>query len=476
MTAESNVRLRALPSVDDVLKADAATVAVARFGRPAAVAAVRQAIAATRAALRAGKMPSSESEAIAGTALATLAAGARSNLRPVFNLTGTVLHTNLGRALIAEPAVEAAIAAMRSAVALEFDLATGKRGERDDHLRGLICELCDTEDATVVNNNAAAVLLVLNTLAKGREAVVSRGELIEIGGAFRMPDIMARAGAKLREVGTTNRTHLKDYAEAISPKTGLVLKVHTSNYRIDGFTKQIGARELARLTRQRGVPLVNDLGSGTLVDLSRWGLSHEPTVAEAIADGADMVTFSGDKLLGGPQVGFIVGRNELIARINKNPLKRALRVDKIRLAAIEATLLLYRDPDRLTQTLPIYRLLARPIKEIGAVAHRVLPVLQAKLGASMTAKPVACASQVGSGALPVEMLPSLAVAIAPAAGRGSQRLLGTLATALRRLPLPVIGRIENGALLLDLRCLEDTDAFIANLAALTLGEPGDALA
>ncbi|MGO9702448.1 MAG: L-seryl-tRNA(Sec) selenium transferase [Xanthobacteraceae bacterium] len=476
MTAESNVRLRALPSVDDVLKADAATLAVARFGRPAAVAAVRQAIAATRAALRAGKMPSSESEAIAGTALATLAAGARSNLRPVFNLTGTVLHTNLGRALIAEPAVEAAIAAMRSAVALEFDLATGKRGERDDHVRGAICELCGSEDGTVVNNNAAAVLLVLNTLAKGREAVVSRGELIEIGGAFRMPDIMARAGAKLSEVGTTNRTHLKDYAEAIGPKTGLVLKVHTSNYRIDGFTKEVGVRELARLTRERGVPLVNDLGSGTLVDLSRWGLSHEPTVAEAIADGADIVTFSGDKLLGGPQVGFIVGRKELIARINKNPLKRALRVDKIRLAAIEATLLLYRDPDRLTQTLPIYRLLARSTKEIEAVAHRVLPVLQAKLGASMTAKQVACASQVGSGVLPVEMLPSLALAIAPAAGRGSQHLLGTLAAALRQLPLPVIGRIENGALLLDLRCLEDADAFIANLAALTLGEPRDALA
>src|SRR6476469_4227558 len=245
MTAEADHRLRGLPSVDDVLKAEAAMLAVTRFGRSAAVTAVRQTLDATRAALRAGKAEPSQPDAIASAALAKLAVDARSNFRPVFNLTGTVLHTNLGRALIAEAAIEAAVAAMRSAVALEFDLATGKRGERDDHLRGLLCELSGAEDATVVNNNAAAVLLVLNTLAKGREAVVSRGELIEIGGAFRMPDIMARAGAKLKEIGTTNRTHLKDYVEAIGPRTGLVLKVHMSNYRIEGFTKEVAARELA---------------------------------------------------------------------------------------------------------------------------------------------------------------------------------------------------------------------------------------
>jgi L-seryl-tRNA(Ser) seleniumtransferase len=469
MTAEADRRLRALPSVDDVLKAEAALLAVARFGRPAAVVAVRQALEATRAALRAGAAESSQPDAIASAALAKLAVGARSNLRPLFNLTGTVLHTNLGRALIAEAAIEAAVAAMRSAVALEFDLASGKRGERDDHLRALLCELTGAEDATVVNNNAAAVLLVLNTLAKGREAVVSRGELIEIGGAFRMPDIMARAGAKLTEIGTTNRTHLKDYAEAIGPRTGLILKVHTSNYRIEGFTKEVGARELTALARERNVALVNDLGSGTLVDLSRWGLAHEPTVAEAIADGADLVTFSGDKLLGGPQAGFIVGRKALIARINRNPMKRALRVDKMRLAALEATLRLYRDPDRLAEQLPTIRLLARPPSAIKSAAQRLLPMIAAKLGASFTVEVVACASQIGSGALPLETVPSAGLATRPSAARGAGRALERLAAALRNLPVPVIGRIENGAHILDLRCLEDEAAFAANFAALNLG-------
>jgi L-seryl-tRNA(Ser) seleniumtransferase len=469
MTAEGERRLRDLPSVDDVLKVEAAMLAVAQFGRSAAVTAVRHTLDASRAALRAGKAGPSQPDAIASAALARLAVDARSNLRPVFNLTGTVLHTNLGRALIAEAAIEAAVAAMRSAVALEFDLAGGKRGERDDHLRGLLCELSGAEDATVVNNNAAAVLLVLNTLAKGREAVVSRGELIEIGGAFRMPDIMARAGAKLKEIGTTNRTHLKDYVEAIGPRTGLVLKVHTSNYRIEGFTKDVGARELAAATRAHNVPLVNDLGSGTLVDLSGWGLAHEPTVAEAIADGADLVTFSGDKLLGGPQAGFIVGRKALIAKINRNPMKRALRVDKMRLAALEATLRLYRDPDRLAERLPTIRLLARPSSAIKSMAQRLLPLVAAKLGTSFNVEVITCASQIGSGALPLETVPSTGLAIRPSASRAAGRALERLAAALRNLPVPVIGRVENGAQILDLRCLEDEAAFAANLAVLDVG-------
>jgi len=462
--------LRKLPSVDQVMRSVTIAQAVDRFGRAAAVSAVRRALAEAR---NRGRVPGGVDD-FANSALSSLEAERQPKLQPVFNLTGTVLHTNLGRALLAEAAIKAAELAMRNAVALEFDLAGGRRGERDQLLRDLLCELTGAEDATFVNNNAAAILLVLNTLARGREVIVSRGELIEIGGAFRLPKIMARAGAKLREIGTTNRTHKKDYVEALGARTGLILKVHTSNYRIEGFTKAVAARDLAALARAHKVPLVNDLGSGTLVDLSRFGLAHEPTVAEAIAEGADLVTFSGDKLLGGPQTGFIVGRRELIARLNKNPLKRALRVDKIRLAALEATLRLYGDPDRLAQTLPTYRLLARPTREMEMVARRVLPALQAKLGGALTAKTTDCASQVGSGALPVETLPSIAIAITPSAARGSQRALNMLAAALRRLPVPVIGRIEKGALLMDLRCLEDADGFISNLATLTLSKTPDA--
>jgi L-seryl-tRNA(Ser) seleniumtransferase len=466
MVKTGTAALRKLPSVDEVMRSPASADAVTRFGRPAVVGAVRASLGAARAGHLA-----SDAAGIVTKALARLEADAQPNPRPVFNLTGTVLHTNLGRALIAEQAVEAAVAAMRNAMSLEFDLATGKRGERDDHLRGLLCELTGAEDATVVNNNAAAVLIVLNTLAKGCEAIVSRGELIEIGGAFRMPDIMARAGVKLVEIGTTNRTHAKDYAGAIGKKTGLVLKVHTSNYRIEGFTKEVSPRELSGIAHARNVPLVHDLGSGTLVDLARFGLMHEPTVAEAIADGADLVTFSGDKLLGGPQAGFIVGRKDLLAKINKNPMKRALRVDKMRLAALEATLKLYRDPDRLAQRLPTVRLLARPKADIEALARRLAAPVASAVGGAFTVEAVVCASQIGSGALPMETVPSAGLAIRPNGARGGGRALTALAAGLRRLPTPVIGRVEEQALILDLRCLEDESGFIANLATLDPAEP-----
>jgi L-seryl-tRNA(Ser) seleniumtransferase len=467
MAKSAPLALRKLPSVDQVLRAPVAAAAAIRFGRSAMVAAARDTLAAARAQ---GVVPGGAAE-VAVAALARLEAQARPSLRPVFNLTGTVLHTNLGRALLAEAAIDAAVAAMRAAVALELDLGDGRRGERDEHVRGLLCELTGAADATVVNNNAAAVLLALNTLARGREAIVSRGELIEIGGAFRLPEIMRRAGAKLVEVGTTNRTHREDYAAAIGERTGLILKVHTSNYRIEGFTTEVGARELAALARARKVPLVHDLGSGTLVDLARFGLAHEPTVAEAVADGADLVTFSGDKLLGGPQAGFIVGAKDLIAAVNRNPMKRALRVDKIRLAALEATLKLYRDPDRLAERLPTVRLLARPRGEVEALARRMLPVLGARLGDGFAVAVAACASQIGSGALPLETVPSAGLAVRARAARGSGRALAALSAALRRLPIPVIGRIEDRALVLDLRCLDDEAGFIANLAALDVAPP-----
>ena len=457
----ANAQARRLPSVDEVMRAPAASEAVGRFGRPAVVDAVR----ATLGEARATRCALSIDAAIAGV-LARLHASAEPSLRPVFNLTGTVLHTNLGRALIAEEAIAAAVTAMRSAVTLEFDLADGRRGERDDHLRSLLCELTGAEDATVVNNNAAAVLIVLNTLARGRAAIVSRGELIEIGGAFRMPDIMARAGARLVEVGTTNRTHPKDYVEALGAGTGLVLKVHTSNYRIEGFTSEVPPRALAAIAREHKVPMVHDLGSGTLIDLARFGLAHEPTVAEAIVDGADLVTFSGDKLLGGPQAGFIVGRRDLVRKINRNPMKRALRVDKMRVAMLEATLRLYRDPDRIAERLPTLRLLARRRADIATLARRLAGPVASAMGARFTVEPIDCASQIGSGALPAETVPSAGLAIRPKGTRGAGRALNALAAALRKLPVPVIGRIEDQALVLDLRCLEDSDGFVANLAAL----------
>jgi len=446
-------------------------VLIDRYGRAPVVAAMREELAAYRSALRqADAAPEPGVPQILAQVRARLAEQAAPSLRRVFNLTGTVLHTNLGRAVLPREAIDAVIAVAGEPSNLEYDLDTGKRGDRDMHLEKTLCRLTGAEAATVVNNNAAAVLLVLNTLAVRKEVPTSRGELIEIGGSFRMPDIMARAGCRLREVGTTNRTHLADFANAIGPRTGLVLKVHTSNYVIEGFTASAPEAELARLCGARGVPFVVDLGSGALVDTRAYGLPHEPTPAETLASGADLVTFSGDKLLGGPQAGIIVGRADLIARIKRNPLKRALRVDKMTIAALAAVLALAADPERLRERLPALRALTRPLDEIRHTAARIAVAL-APVSEEFSVEVVDCASEIGSGAQPGLGIASAGVAIASRTTKGRGSALKRLADAFRALPVPVIGRIQDDAYLLDCRCLvdeEDTESFIAQLVSLDL--------
>jgi L-seryl-tRNA(Ser) seleniumtransferase len=460
MTAQDREGRSALPAVDLVLRSDETGALITRYGRQLVVDAVRTALAQRRRSGAAASVASVIEESAA-----SLARDMEPSQRRVFNLTGTVLHTNLGRAPLPEEAIAAAVEAMRDPTTLEYELETGKRGERDDHVAGWLTRLTGAEAALTVNNNAGALVLALNTLAEGRETIVSRGELIEIGGSFRLPDIMARAGTRLREVGTTNRTHLADYAAAIGPQTGLILKAHTSNYAVQGFTAAVPGAKLAALARGHAIPFVEDLGSGSLVDFERWGLPHEPTVAEALEQGADLVTFSGDKLLGGPQAGLVVGHAELVKSLARNPLKRALRLDKIRLAALEAVLRLYADPDRLAERLPAMRLLARPAGEIRAVGERLLPAVERAFRDIAEAGLVETRSQIGSGALPVSLLPSAALTLRPLAQRSGAAVEG-LARALRSLPIPIIGRIEAGRVLLDLRCLEDEAAFLKQLTAL----------
>jgi L-seryl-tRNA(Ser) seleniumtransferase len=455
-----------LPSVDQVLRTGACAVATARYGHDATANAVRRTLARLREVARAGVAAMPDAAAVAAEASRLLEREDAPSLRRVFNLTGTVLHTNLGRAVLPESAIAAAVDAMRSAVALEFDVGGAARGERDDHVRNLIRQLTGAEDAAIVNNNAAAMLLVLNTFGAGKDAIVSRGELIEIGGSFRLPDIMARAGARLVEVGTTNRTNIRDYEQAVGDSTGLILKAHTSNYLIQGFTKSVSAPELSGLARARKVPFIHDLGSGALVDLRRWGLPPEPTVRESLAEGADLVTFSGDKLLGGPQAGIVAGAKDLVQRVAKNPMKRALRLDKIRLAALEAVLKLYRDPDRLAETLPTIRYFARQRTDLAEVASRLLQPIATAVGDAYRVEVASCTSQIGSGALPLETLPSAGVAIAPIGRKNAGTRLEVLASAFRSLPIPVIGHIKDGALVLDLRCLDDEAGFTAQLRQL----------
>ncbi|MFQ3788763.1 L-seryl-tRNA(Sec) selenium transferase [Halomonas sp. A29] len=445
---------RSLPAVDTLLAHPSVQAARQRHGHCLTRRAVRETLDETRNHLAGADTAPPGIETLAELARSRVAELARPASRAVFNLTGTVIHTNLGRSTLAEAAIAAMADAARHPTALEYDLEDGGRGDRDRLVENLLCELTGAEAATVVNNNAGAVLLALGALGTGREALISRGELIEIGGAFRMPDIMQAAGCRLREVGATNRTHPRDFENAIGEHTGLVVKAHTSNYAITGFTASVPEAQLAEIAHAHGLPLLVDLGSGALADFTALGLPYEAQPNDAIAAGADVVTFSGDKLLGGPQAGIIVGRREAITTIKRHPLKRALRLDKLTLAALEATLRLYRDSDAPERDIPTLALLTRSEQEIAATGERLLPHFQ-QLLPEFSVKLAACQSQLGSGSLPVDRLPSRALVWRSQTGqrRQRERALRRLEAALRQLPRPVIGRIGDGALHLDLRCL-----------------------
>ncbi|HEL2960522.1 L-seryl-tRNA(Sec) selenium transferase [Stenotrophomonas maltophilia] len=460
----------ALPSLDRLLRLPALSDLIEGHGRSRITQLLRVHLQALRERIGAAQLSvEALQQAIDGPALvaalnAALAGDARLDLQPMYNLTGTVLHTNLGRALLPETAVQAVARAMTAPVDLEFDISRGRRGDRDARVQALVCELTGAEAATVVNNNAAAVLLLLNSLANRRDVVVSRGELVEIGGAFRIPDVMRSAGARLLEVGTTNRTHPADFANAIGARTALLMEVHASNYAITGFTAKVETAKMAAIAHEHGLPLVVDLGSGSLCDLALFGLPHEPTVQETLAAGADLVSFSGDKLLGGPQAGIIAGRADLIARINRNPLKRALRMDKMGLAALEAVLALYREPELLAHRLPTLRTLSRTQDDIDAQAQRLLQPMRDGLASEHSLERAAMHSQIGSGAQPQAQLASAGLRVTSTRRGGLDRL----AKRLRQLPQPVLGRIADDALWLDLRCLEPADeaAFLAQWSTL----------
>jgi L-seryl-tRNA(Ser) seleniumtransferase len=466
MAADKSASL--YPSVDRVARSAQVASLIEPFGRAAVIDAIRAVIGGHRARKgQPGQASPSEAQ-IASEVVDRLRMRSTPSLRRMFNLTGTVLHTNLGRAPLSEWAIEHVCMAMRDPCNLEFDLESGERGERDCLFEEVLTELTGAEAATVVNNNAAAVLLVLAALAHEREVLLSRGELIEIGGSFRIPDVMRSANVRLVEVGTTNRTHKADYERAIGPATAALMKVHTSNYKMTGFVADVSESVMAEIAHRHDLPLIVDLGAGSLIDLSVHGLPREPIVCDTLAAGVDVVTFSGDKLLGGPQAGLIVGRKSLIDKIRRHPLKRALRVSKLTLAALEATLLAYRTPDRLARDLPTLRLLTRPLEEVEALSLRLRPRLAAALGASWDVSVTPVSSQVGSGSLPVDVIPSMALAIGPLQSKAGASLKD-LAERLRRLPIPVIGRVSENRLLLDLRCLEDESGFLAQLDHLAGG-------
>lgn len=448
--------LRAIPSVDRLLSHAGSRAALSLYGRDHVIRICRSVLDDLRREIQNGQLVSAEAlsdDEVAGRVAARLDASRSPHLVRVVNASGTILHTNLGRALLAPAAVDAAMQVAAQPTNLEYDLDTGTRGRRESDIERLVSALTGAAAATVVNNNAAAVLVGVNSLAAGKEVIVSRGELVEIGGAFRIPDIVAGSGATLREVGTTNRTHVTDVEKAITPNTGLLLKVHTSNYRIVGFSSEVSLPELVAIGRKHGVPVMEDLGSGALVDLTAFGLPKEPLVSESIAAGADVVTFSGDKLLGGPQSGVIAGTATWVSAIRENPLHRAVRCDKMTLAALAATLRIYQQSPDLARDIPTLRFFTRPLADIAAVAEQARGLLVHALGAGFDVTVDDDATQVGSGALPVETLPTKVIVITSGTMRADR-----IAAHFRSARPAIVGRIKDDRFLLDVRTvLEASD-------------------
>ncbi len=449
---ETNSLLRQLPKVDALLMREDIEALTQAVPRALVVEAVRAVIDDARAAIRSGEAVDVSADALAGAALSRAQLRARSSLRRVINATGIVVHTNLGRSPLAAEAVDAVADVARGYSTLEYDVDDGVRGSRHVHVESLICRLTGAEAAMAVNNNAAAVMMALAALARGKEAIVSRGQLVEIGGSFRVPDVMAESGAKMVEVGTTNKTHLRDYEAALTSETGLLLKVHTSNYRVVGFTEEVALADLVALGARHGVPVMEDQGSGVLIDLRRWGLPYEPTVSESVAAGAHVVTCSGDKLLGGPQAGIIAGKADVIARLKKHPLARAMRLDKMTLAALETTLRLYLDPDRAVERIPTLRMLTATKTEIAARASRLANEIARRCEGAYLAGTTEDVSRAGGGALPMADIPTVCVALAP-----QHMSANELEHRLRTGEPHIIARIVDDRVLLDPRTLTAAD-------------------
>lgn len=444
--------LRGLPSVDELLRADELQAYIRASSAALVAGNLRAALDEIRSQINSGNRGGAARDEIIAMTIEKIVLLLRPSVRRVINASGTILHTNIGRAVLSDEAAEAVQLAAKGNINLEIDLSTGERGERDGLVEGLIKRLTGAEAAVVVNNNAAAVLLSLNTLSEGREVIISRGELIEIGGSFRLPEIIKKSGCVLKEVGATNRTHPKDYESAISPDTAIILKAHTSNYRIVGFTSEVGLKELSSIGRRHGIPVMEDLGSGSLVDLSAYGLPVEPTVRESLEDGADLVTFSGDKLLGGPQAGIIAGKKDLIDKIRKNHLKRALRADKLTLAGLEATFRLYLNPESLSERLPALRHMARTVSEIEKAAAEAKAVLGVALGPDYSITIEDNETQVGGGSLPGKLLPTKVLSIT-SPSRGARGIFEALLSG----EPAILGRINRDRVLLDMRTVDSPE-------------------